>query len=212
MFPSDKIVINSRSCVWIPALPALPHFWFRMFLQSNAPTPPKNKTKNVSLFLCFTNFYAYKSLWIGQSSGFFFLDRLVGFRFGHSPISNCNVNCFSGFLCVIWCGRFLEGWKCKCYYVVWKPHFQCLPDNRKGLQFSAFSACWVLAVLFSSFCAVTVCVIPFRIQKEVSMCAWTRFWDLEGNTLKGITGKQDSVYICTWSDMWERWDLCFPTN
>lgn len=143
---------------------------------------------------------------------FFFLDRLVGLQFGHSPISNCNVNCFSGFLCVIWCGGFLEGWKCKCYYVVWKPHFQCLPDNRKGLQFSAFSACWVLAVLFSSFCAVTVCVIPFRIQKEVSMCAWTRFWDLEGNTLKGITGKQDSVYICTWSDMWERWDLCFPTN
>lgn len=40
----------------------------------------------------------------------FFLDRLLGLQFGHSPICTCNVNCFSGFLFVIRCGRFLEGW------------------------------------------------------------------------------------------------------
>lgn len=93
----------------------------------------------------------------------------------------------------------------------WKPYFKCMPDSRKGLQFlGSFSVCWVLPVLFSSFPAVTVCVIACRIQKEVSMCAWTRFWDLEGSTSRGITGKQDSVSICTWNDMWKRWDLCLP--
>lgn len=86
-----------------------------------------------------------------------------------------------------------------------------MPDNRKGLQFLGFfPACWALPVLSSSFPAVTVCVIPCRIQKEVSMCAWTRSWALGGSTSKGITGRQDSACTCTWNATWYRWDLGLP--